>query len=71
MRAQDPKAVVIKKKFEDALVAAEAEMVARNERVASRARHAPAGVAYTLMFPSTTSNPVTVDNRGLTGMGIP
>ena len=69
--AQDPKAVAIKKTFEEAMAAAEAKMAARNELVASRARHAPAGVAYTLMFPSTTSNPVTPDNRGLTGMGIP
>ena len=52
---------------------AEAKMVARNKQglPASRVRHAPAGVAYTLMYPSTKENRVTKDNKGLTGMGIP
>ena len=40
-------------------------------RAASRARCAPAGIPYTLLYPSTDTCPVTPDNKGMTGRGIP
>ena len=46
-------------------------MKGHNQQDESRARHIPGGVPYTLMYPSTDSNPVTPDNKGMTGRGIP
>ena len=71
MAAQAPEAVALKEKFEHALAEAEAMMIGRNAEEASRARHAPAGVPYTLLYPSTDTYPVTPDNKGMTGRGIP
>ncbi|CAL8468388.1 g7928 [Coccomyxa elongata] len=67
----DPKAVAVKAKFEEALAAAELEMIKRNEDARSRARHSPSGVPYQLMYPSTKTEPVSGENRGMTGRGIP
>ena len=72
LSAQDPKAVAVKTKFEEALAAAEQVMIKRNEDAKSRARHSPSGVPYRLMYPSTNTEPVDPDtNRGGTGRGIP
>ena len=69
---QDPKGAALQKTFREALESAEAEMEARNENPASRARyHGPAGLAYNLMYPSTETNEVDTENRGITGRGIP
>ena len=47
-------------------------MEIRNKDPGSRARHhGPAGLAYNLMYPSTETNPVSQENRGMTGRGIP
>ena len=71
LAAQDPEAVALKEKFERDLVKAEEAMIQRNAQATSRARHEPTGVPYTLLYPSTATNPVTTDNRGMTGCGIP
>ena len=71
MCPQDPKAVALRKKFEDALAAAEQEMIRRNADPGSRARHSPAGVPYRLMYPSVKTDPPTAENQGMTGCGIP
>ena len=70
---QDPAGLHIHKKFVEKLQQAELEMIAANDasNPASRARSSPAGVAYRLMYPSTVTEPVTPDNRGMTGRGIP
>ncbi|KAK9915325.1 hypothetical protein WJX75_007630 [Coccomyxa subellipsoidea] len=67
----DPKAVALRKKFEDALAAAEQEMIRRNADPGSRARHSPAGAPYRLMYPSVKTDPPTAENQGMTGCGIP
>ena len=46
-------------------------MIDSNNQATSRARHEPAGVPYTLLYPSTDTEPVTPDNKGMTGRGIP
>lgn len=61
----------MKARFEEALAAAEQEMIKRNEETNSRARHSPSGVPYRLMYPSTKTEPVSGENRGMTGRGIP
>ncbi|EIE19399.1 Lipoxigenase, partial [Coccomyxa subellipsoidea C-169] len=67
----DPKAVALRKKFEDAMAAAEQLMIKRNSDPESRARHSPAGVPYRLMYPSVQTDPPTPGNQGMTGCGIP
>ena len=71
MAAQAPEAIALKEEFEHALAKVEEAMEGRNAQAASRARHAPAGVPYTLLYPSTDTYPVTPDNKGMTGRGIP
>ena len=71
LRPQDPKAVALKEKFEDALAAAEQLMIQRNADSGSRARHSPAGIPYRLMYPSSKTDPPTLENQGMTGCGIP
>ena len=70
---QDPAGQKVHKKFVEKLKQAEQEMIAANDATnsASRARSSPAGVAYRLMYPSTVTEPVTPDNKGMTGRGIP
>ncbi len=68
---QDPKAVALRKKFEDAMAEAEQLMIKRNSDPESRARHSPAGVPYRLMYPSVQTDPPTPENQGMTGCGIP
>ena len=70
---QDPAGLHIHEKFVKKLKQAELEMEAANNATnsASRARNSPAGLAYRLMYPSTITEPVTPDNNGMTGRGIP
>lgn len=70
---QDPAGQQVHEKFVNKLKQAELEMIAANDATdpASRARSSPAGVAYRLMYPSTVTEPVTPDNKGMTGRGIP
>ncbi len=37
----------------------------------SRARRSPSGIPYTLLYPSTQTEAVTMANMGMTGRGIP
>jgi hypothetical protein len=70
---QDPAGLHVHDKFVKKLKQAELQMIAANDATnpASRARSSPSGVAYRLMYPSTVTEPVTPDNKGMTGRGIP
>lgn len=70
-RVQDPKAKEVHAKFVKAMEEAEEVMIKRNEDAASRTRSLPAGMEYTLLYPSTKTRDITPQNRGMTGRGVP
>ena len=68
---QDPVAQKKKARFDRDIADAENIMIQRNTDDNSRARRSPAGIPYTLLYPSTNTEEVITLNMGMTGRGIP
>ena len=60
-----------KAQFDVSIAEAEHTMIRRNKDGKSRARCSPSGIPYTLLYPSTQTQAVTMRNMGMTGRGIP